>query len=59
MKLSKEWIIVLIVSLFVFATTSIAEQKYNPYTGDWETASPDEEEATPRWCRVVRGLSGG
>lgn len=43
MKLSKERIFVLIVSLFVFATTAIAEQKYNPYTGDWETASPDSE----------------
>lgn len=43
MKLSKEWIIILIVSLFVFATTAIAEQKYNPYTGHWETVSPDSE----------------
>ena len=43
MRLSKEWVFVLIASFFVFVATAIAEQKYNPYTGDWETVSPDSE----------------
>jgi len=30
MRLSKEWVFVLIASFFVFVATAIAEQKYNP-----------------------------